>query len=447
MKDRHDVEGLRPEVGLDDGIVATQRWLAWLPDYLAPLTAARVTIVTEQLRTVLDQNPGRLLAIGINQSPGDAQPAAMALLMLQGGDAAVLLHAGWLRPPPSSDPASLLNRLGERIDRCCRKHDVRFVQWPCCPGAGQAVLSLPSRLGFESGGRLQFMAIDGVSAMSSTTIESGGAGGLELVPIVADDSASLDLIAQTYAGSLDCPALSRHRTPEQIVRGYRNSDGHHAPWWFRVRVEGRDCGVLIMGQHRVMDGSSTPSPPVAEIVYMALLPGDRGRGLGRALLRRSHLVASSGGADRVILAVDRDNLPAAALYRLVGYQVIFREDVWMKSVLPSSIGPDQMTEVVKIMTSEQWNRLQQEGAWTGSPDDQRDGFIHLSTADQTAGTLARHFNGQTGLVAVRVSIEALGETLRWERSRGGALFPHLYAPLEMGAVTGWDLVESVENNV
>jgi beta-hydroxylase len=88
----------------------------------------------------------------------------------------------------------------------------------------------------------------------------------------------------------------------------------------------------------------------------------------------------------------------------------------------------------KIVTAAQWASFQAEGRFEGSPADRADGYIHLSAADQVEGTLARHFAGQTGLVLVEVDLEALGETMRWEKSRGGALFPHVYGALPLSAV-------------
>ncbi len=78
---------------------------------------------------------------------------------------------------------------------------------------------------------------------------------------------------------------------------------------------------------------------------------------------------------------------------------------------------------------------EQAGVYRGSADDNRDGFIHFSTAEQLAGTLAKHYAGRTGLKLIAVDAEALGPALRWEPSRGGALFPHLYGEMPLGAVT------------
>ncbi len=89
----------------------------------------------------------------------------------------------------------------------------------------------------------------------------------------------------------------------------------------------------------------------------------------------------------------------------------------------------------KIMTADQWAAFQADGTFAGASVDLADGYIHLSTEDQVAGTLDRHFAGHTGLVLATVDLSLLSDAVRWEASRGGALFPHIYAPLPMAAVT------------
>ena len=86
--------------------------------------------------------------------------------------------------------------------------------------------------------------------------------------------------------------------------------------------------------------------------------------------------------------------------------------------------------VYKIMTRDDWAAALKAGVFQGSDDDKRDGFIHLSAKEQIAGTLAKHFAGQKDLLLIAFEAEALGAALRWEESRGGALFPHLYGPLD-----------------
>ncbi len=90
--------------------------------------------------------------------------------------------------------------------------------------------------------------------------------------------------------------------------------------------------------------------------------------------------------------------------------------------------------VYKILTAEQFSALQAD-TFEGAPIDITDGYIHLSMAEQVQETLEKHFAGQEGLVIAAVSTAALGDALRWEPSRGGALFPHFYGRLTMAAVT------------
>jgi len=88
----------------------------------------------------------------------------------------------------------------------------------------------------------------------------------------------------------------------------------------------------------------------------------------------------------------------------------------------------------KILTAEQWSQFQADKVFNGAPVDLADGYIHLSTADQLQGTLDKHFAGQDALVIVEVDLAALGGIIKWEVSRGGALFPHIYGSLPMAAV-------------
>lgn len=84
--------------------------------------------------------------------------------------------------------------------------------------------------------------------------------------------------------------------------------------------------------------------------------------------------------------------------------------------------------IYKILTDDQWRNLEQLGEIPGAPVDIADGFVHFSTADQVAETLSKHFAGLSGLWLLTYDTVAM-DALKWEPSRGGALFPHLYAPL------------------
>lgn len=93
-----------------------------------------------------------------------------------------------------------------------------------------------------------------------------------------------------------------------------------------------------------------------------------------------------------------------------------------------------MPLVYKIAPRPLWRAAEEAGRFTGAPVDRADGFIHFSTAAQVAETAARHFAGEADLLLVAVAAERLGDALRYEPSRGGALFPHLYGDLPLSAV-------------
>ena len=90
----------------------------------------------------------------------------------------------------------------------------------------------------------------------------------------------------------------------------------------------------------------------------------------------------------------------------------------------------------KLLAPGAFSAWKEAGCYTGSPDDLRDGFIHLSTAEQTAETAAKYFSSVDPLVLAMVDLAAVRETLKWEPSRGGALFPHVYGPIPYKAVSG-----------
>lgn len=93
--------------------------------------------------------------------------------------------------------------------------------------------------------------------------------------------------------------------------------------------------------------------------------------------------------------------------------------------------------IYKIFRADEWAELQSQTVTRGAPIDVTDGYVHFSTADQARETAAKHFAGETGLVLLALDSDALGDDLKWEPSRGGALFPHLYRELRITDVL-WD---------
>jgi len=90
--------------------------------------------------------------------------------------------------------------------------------------------------------------------------------------------------------------------------------------------------------------------------------------------------------------------------------------------------------IYKICPAALWAEAERAGSFKGAGIDLKDGYIHLSTAEQAAETARLHFAGQEGLVLIAVDAAALGPAIKWEPSRGGALFPHLYRPLSLANV-------------
>jgi len=98
----------------------------------------------------------------------------------------------------------------------------------------------------------------------------------------------------------------------------------------------------------------------------------------------------------------------------------------------------QVPTIYKILPMSLWDEAKRAGVFRGAPVDIADGYIHFSTATQAAETAAKHFAGQTDLMLLHVDADALGPALKWEPSRGGALFPHLYAELDLNHVSRAD---------
>jgi uncharacterized protein (DUF952 family) len=90
--------------------------------------------------------------------------------------------------------------------------------------------------------------------------------------------------------------------------------------------------------------------------------------------------------------------------------------------------------IYKICEAVLWRQAERAGVFRGASGDIRDGFIHFSSASQVRATAAKHFLGVGDLVLIAIDADALGDALKWEVSRGGELFPHLYGELPLGAV-------------
>lgn len=99
----------------------------------------------------------------------------------------------------------------------------------------------------------------------------------------------------------------------------------------------------------------------------------------------------------------------------------------------------------KVLTRHEMESFERNGVFEGSDVDRRDGFIHLSTCEQLTETVNKHFAGQDELWTVAVDMSAHGDKVRWEASRGGQLFPHLYEPMRLEAVTAYSPLQRNED--
>lgn len=91
--------------------------------------------------------------------------------------------------------------------------------------------------------------------------------------------------------------------------------------------------------------------------------------------------------------------------------------------------------IYKILETKAWSEFLAAGIYHGSPVDLKDGYIHFSTAEQLQGTLDKHYKDGNDVIIASVTADAVKDALKYEVSRGGAEFPHLYAPLPMDAVS------------
>lgn len=102
--------------------------------------------------------------------------------------------------------------------------------------------------------------------------------------------------------------------------------------------------------------------------------------------------------------------------------------------------------IYKVFRAPEWAQMQRDGQTAGAPVDLADGYIHFSTAAQLRVTLAKHFGGESDLTLLACDPQALGDDLRWEPSRGGDLFPHLYRELRQADVLWARAIESTGDN-
>jgi len=140
-----------------------------------------------------------------------------------------------------------------------------------------------------------------------------------------------DIAITTFIDTRDCARLSDFRTAEEIVQGYLESPTFNPAMASLLQVQDQWAGCLILSTYcnsELPTGDPTTEQGVIELAYMGLVPAFRGRGLGRVLLAETIATSRAAGASRIVLAVDRENHPAVAIYRDLGWEEVLSESVW-----------------------------------------------------------------------------------------------------------------------
>ena len=367
---------------------------AILPSLLRGSSVSRAQIIVDQLKTAIQAGRQDLVHL-LYASSADAPPApdavtatvdsdttdaAVVLIRQPPSDAATLLAGGFLLPAADTLPAHPVVRarlaadLSRKIDRLMQAHAITFLQWATdpveipitqqdsrtssqnVPAAKSEPAKLagasPAEFGFENAATLQYLSggLDGDSATTNAPDANRPAVALHVSVVDSDNNSAVaqfsNLVGATYVGSLDCPKLSSHRTASEIVASYRTAASYRPGWWMTLAAAddpATPIGCLIMACHGGDHSStaaetgandSTDPAPVAELVYMGLLPEYRGRGLGRRIVETARATARAAECQRMILAVDLTNGPAVDAYQTFGMTPVMKETVWVKSVPP-----------------------------------------------------------------------------------------------------------------
>jgi GNAT superfamily N-acetyltransferase len=132
------------------------------------------------------------------------------------------------------------------------------------------------------------------------------------------------IVEKTYEGSLDCPQLDKLRDIEDVLAGYRAVGAFDPARWLIVRNRGSDVGCLLLADH--------PSSNAWELVYMGIVPAERGRGFGVALARYAQWLTGRAGRERLTVAVDAANVPATSAYAAAGFVAWDRRSVFLRAI-------------------------------------------------------------------------------------------------------------------
>ncbi|MGI9469445.1 MAG: GNAT family N-acetyltransferase [Rubripirellula sp.] len=396
-----------------------------LPRLLSRLSIGRAQIALEQLRSNLHHRPHDEVLFYLAREPDAAElldsgqaagsGSIAALIAIQQpcnappaySDVATIVHADFLvdisgeipnssennsqgtesaphrdRLMPPAEQHAVIMEMRTHVDQDLTERGIRFVQWAtdATDQIGLSTHQWHQGLGFQQIATLDYLT--GNADRTGTADPSSAAThnhlsdhptqvAIELRTVGWDSAESrlafTQLVESTYQGTLDCPELSRYRTPGETLRGYQTAASFAPDLWFEVldahSPDNTPIGCLILAKHaespgnanhgNANHGNANPETaasgnrqshetqsdtntshegPVIEIAYMGLLPETRGKGFGRRLVDQAAQVAATLGGTRFILGVDQTNQPARDIYNAKGMTPLLSETVWVKRV-------------------------------------------------------------------------------------------------------------------
>ncbi len=296
--------------------VSDPRHVSVLAQFFGELPAADRQ---QRVDAVLEQVAGGAELFLFESAVSD-QTVAAALAVAQTGRTAVV----WApRVFDDATPGVVVDRLMETLLGELPLAGVRIAQ-ALLESNETAQATAFQRAGFERVGDLLYMVASlGRIRTFPPTNPSPGSADLEFVPYSSETHERLQRVVEaTYRETLDCPQLDGVRDVHDVLAGYRSNGTFDPRQWLIVCSEGADVGCLLLTDY--------PDTGHWELVYMGLVPDVRGRGFGVEVVRHAQRLTQQAGRDRLILAVDADNVPAIDVYAQAGFTVWDRRCVFLK---------------------------------------------------------------------------------------------------------------------
>jgi len=230
----------------------------------------------------------------------------------QPGSTAILWPPRFFGASSEGDSERLIEAVGKALDVA----GIRMTQVLLQDSSSPLAASL-QKCGFTRLTELLYLNWEAAATDGGETI------GLEFEPYRETECARLAaLVERTYEATQDCPDLGGHRPMNEVLSGYRATGAYRPDRWLFVREASRDIGVLMLTEHAAANHW--------ELLYVGLVAAARGRQLGRVIVRHAQSLAYASGAERIVLAVDAENLPAIKMYSETGFMAWDRRTVFVR---------------------------------------------------------------------------------------------------------------------